>query len=106
MSRAGIAASLLLGALVLSVTIPVLAQDAKDAKPDVGKTFYDVVKPDDLKSYCIYRGEAFSTGAFMCEGKQANVCSGPDEAPPSGAKPTGRAFWRNSTADKICGVTE
>jgi hypothetical protein len=103
MSRADLAASVLLGTLIASMAIPALGQDAKS---DVGKTFFDVVKPDDLKSYCIYRGEAFSTGAFMCEGKQANVCSGPDEAPPSGAKPTGRAFWRNSTADKICGASE
>jgi hypothetical protein len=103
MSRSGLVVSVLLASLIESLAVPAWAQDATS---DAGKTFYDVVKPDDLKSYCIYRGEAFSTGAFMCEGRQANVCAGPDETPPSGAKPTGRAFWRNSTADKICGATD
>jgi hypothetical protein len=106
MSRAFFAASLNLASVAVIVVAMACPAFAEETKSDAGKTFFDVVKPDDLKVYCIYRGEAYSTGAFMCEGKQANVCAGPDEAPPTGAKSTGRAFWRNSTADKVCAATE
>jgi hypothetical protein len=101
MSRAVCAASIVLA--IVAFTGPAGAQAKEDA---AGKTFFDVVKPDDLKVYCIYRGEAYSTGAFMCESRQANVCAGPDEPPSGAAKPTGRAYWRNSTADKVCGSAE
>jgi hypothetical protein len=90
---------------IVALAGPAWAQ-AKEEEATSGQTFFDVLKPEELKFYCIYRGEAYSTGAFMCEGRQANVCAGPDEPPSGSAKPTGRAYWRNSTADKVCGSAE
>ncbi len=101
MPRAVCAASVVLAMMALTG-----AAGAQETKDDNGKTFFDVVKPDDLRLYCIYRGEAYSTGAFMCEARQANVCAGPDEPPAGGAKPPGRAYWRSLPADKICGTAE
>ena len=38
---------------VLALASPALAQDK--TTQEVGKSFYDVVKPDYLKDYCIFR---------------------------------------------------
>lgn len=106
MSRAVVAAGRILAGLLVVILVVAGPAWAQDSKSESGRTFFDVVNPDDLRIYCIYRGEAYSTGAFMCEGKQANVCAGPDETPPATAKPTGRAFWRSTAAEKICGATD
>ena len=75
------------------------AQDAAS-----GKNVYDLIKPEDLKNYCIYQNNVYSIGAFTCEGKQANTCAGPNDAPPTGLNPAGRAFWRTAKADQVCGA--
>ena len=50
----------------LAFAQPVLAQPviAQESAQDNGKSFYDIVKPDDLKNFCIFRNEAYSIGAF------------------------------------------
>jgi hypothetical protein len=96
MIRAVFAASLMMAAMTI---VPAVGQQS-----DTGRGFFDVIKPDDLRYYCIYKGEAYSIGAFMCDNiKQSNVCSGPEETAPSGVKPMGRAFWRSQNAEKVCG---
>ena len=85
---------------VLALASPALAQDT--ASQEVGKSFYDVVKPDDLKDYCIFRNEAYSIGSFSCEGHQANVCAGPSDPPPQGTNNMGRAYWKPQKADQAC----
>ena len=72
------------------------------ASQEVGKSFYDVVKPDDLKDYCIFRNEAYSIGSFSCEGRQANVCAAPSDPPPPGTNNMGRAYWKPQKADQAC----
>jgi|GraSoiStandDraft_29_1057270.scaffolds.fasta_scaffold1501165_2 hypothetical protein len=73
------------------------------AETSTSKGFFDVISADDLKNFCIFRGDAYSIGAFMCDNtKQANICAGPEETPPSGMKPTGRAFWRSVDAEQVC----
>ena len=84
---------------VLALASPALAQDQSQ---EVGKSFYDVVKPDDLKDYCIFRNEAYSIGSFSCEGRQANVCAGPSDPPPQGTNNMGRAYWKPQKADQAC----
>ena len=85
--------------LIATTVVPAGGQES-----DTGRGFFDVIKPDELKYYCIYKGEAYSIGAFMCDNiKQSNVCSGPEEPAPSGVKPMGRAFWRSQNAEKVCG---
>ena len=83
---------------------PALAQAVigQESGQDNGKSFFDVVKPDDLKNFCIFRNEAYSIGAFSCEGRQANVCAGPNDAPPAGTNNMGRAYWKPQKADQIC----
>ena len=82
----------------------IAATIAAPAETSSGKGFFDVINPDDLKDFCIFRGEAYSIGSFMCDNsKQANICAGPEEAPSSGMKPTGRAFWRSVEAEQVCG---
>ena len=69
-----------------------------------GRSVYDLIKPEDLKNYCVYQNNIFSIGAFTCEGKQANTCAGPNDAPPAGINPVGRAFWKTAKADQVCGA--
>ncbi len=85
---------------VLALASPALAQDT--TSQEVGKSFYDVIKPDDLKDYCIFRNEAYSIGSFSCEGRQANVCAGPSDPPPPGTNNMGRAYWKTQKADQAC----
>ncbi len=85
--------------LALVLAQPALAQERMQ---DAGKSFFDVVKPDDLKNFCIFRNEAYSIGAFSCEGRQANVCAGPNDSPPPGINNMGRAYWRPQKADQSC----
>jgi hypothetical protein len=80
---------------------PAFAQVSSDVQ-DTGKSFYDVVKPDDLKNFCIFRNEAYSIGAFSCEGRQANICAGPNDPAPAGTNNMGRAYWKPQKADQIC----
>lgn len=85
--------------LGLFCAAPALAQDTSQ---DAGKSFFDVVKPDDLKNFCIFRNEAYSIGAFSCEGRQANICAGPNDPPPPGTNNMGRAYWKPTRADQSC----
>ena len=84
--------------ILLLATGSVGAQDAGS-----GKNVYDLIRPEDLKNYCIYQNNIYSIGAFTCEGKQANTCAGPNDSPPAGMNPVGRAFWRTAKADQVCG---
>jgi len=85
--------------LLLTLVQPALAQEPG---PEAGKSFFDVVKPEDLKNFCIFRNEAYSIGAFSCEGRQANVCAGPNDPPPPGINNMGRAYWKPQKADQGC----
>ena len=91
-------------ALLLALLVPTAAQPviAQESAQDNGKSFYDIVKPDDLKNFCIFRNEAYSIGAFSCEGRQANVCAGPNDPPPAGTNNMGRAYWKPQKADQTC----
>jgi hypothetical protein len=88
----------------LAFAQPALAQAVlgQESGQDNGKSFFDVVKPDDLKNFCIFRNEAYSIGAFSCEGRQANVCAGPNDPPLAGTNNMGRAYWKPQKADQIC----
>jgi hypothetical protein len=88
----------------LALTAPVLAQSVvtQDGSQDNGKSFFDIVKSDDLKNFCIFRNEAYSIGAFACEGRQANVCAGPNDPPPAGTNNMGRAYWKPQKAEQVC----
>jgi hypothetical protein len=85
--------------ILLFVTGSGLAQETSS-----GRSVYDLIKPEDLKNYCIYQNNIYSIGAFTCEGKQANTCAGPNDTPPPGMNPVGRAFWRTAKADQVCGA--
>jgi hypothetical protein len=85
--------------LALAAATPAFAQESRQ---EAGKSFFDTVKPEDLKSFCIFRNEAYSIGAFSCEGRQANVCAGPNDPPPSGVNNMGRAYWKPQKADQAC----
>ena len=85
--------------LVIAFVAPAFAQDKSQ---EVGKSFYDVVKPDDIKDYCIFRNDAYSIGSFSCEGRQANVCAAPSDPPPPGTNNMGRAYWKPQKADQAC----
>ena len=90
----------------IATMILVLATGSAWAQQDTGsgKNVYDLIKPEELKNYCIYQNNIYSIGAFTCEGKQANTCAGPNDAPPTGLNPVGRAFWRTAKADQVCGA--
>jgi hypothetical protein len=85
--------------LALALALPARAQEPAQ---EAGKSFFDVIKPDDLKNFCIFRNEAYSIGAFSCEGRQANICAGPNDAPPPGINNMGRAYWKPQKADQAC----
>jgi hypothetical protein len=85
--------------LALAAATPAFAQELRQ---EAGKSFFDTVKPEDLKSFCIFRNEAYSIGAFSCEGRQANVCAGPNDPPPPGVNNMGRAYWKPQKADQAC----
>jgi len=88
-----------LALLAIALTGPALGQEPRQ---DAGKSFFDTVKPEDLKNFCIFRNEAYSIGAFACEGRQANVCAGPNDPPPPGVNNMGRAYWKPQRADQVC----
>jgi hypothetical protein len=95
-------AMLVVSGLALTAPAPAQSIVSQDGSQDNGKSFFDVVKPDDLKNFCIFRNEAYSIGSFACEGRQANVCAGPNDPPPAGTNNMGRAYWKSQRAEQIC----
>ena len=68
----------------IATMILVLATGSAWAQQDTGsgKNVYDLIKPEELKNYCIYQNNIYSIGAFTCEGKQASPPLSWSELPP------------------------